>query len=507
MNKKTTMLIILDGWGHREETKDNAILASKKPNFDHLWATYPHSLLKASGEAVGLPEGQMGNSEVGHMTIGAGKPIDTDLVRIDKEIFTGSFSDNPAFMALFNHVLEKNSTLHVMGLVSPGGVHSHENHLFAFLRLAKKNNIKKLAVHVFLDGRDTPPQSGADYVKELETVLESTDPNYFIASVTGRYYAMDRDKNWDRLAYAQKAIFDGEGKPFTGKASGFIRNEYKAGKKDELFEPFSAVDIDKTSRTINPNDAIFFFNYRADRARMLAQKIQEIPAAKNILLVTMTEFSVEFKCAVAYPPLKIETTLGQEISRAGLKQAHIAETEKFAHATYFLNGGRESPYDGEIDILLASRKDIKTHDQAPEMRATAIADAAIGEIRKGTDFVFINFANPDMVGHTAEVPAIVKAIETVDTELGRIIAELEKAGGIALITADHGNAEINVDPETGDKHTSHTISPVPCILTDIDPNIKISSGGLKDVAPTILDLLHLTKPAAMSGNTLIEVKK
>ena len=506
---KTTMLIVLDGWGYREDTKDNAILASEKPYFDHLWKIYPHSLLKASGNAVGLPEGQMGNSEVGHTTIGAGAIIDTDLVRIDKAIADGSFEQNSSVQALFTHVKKNNSTLHVQGLVSPGGVHSHQEHLFAFLRIAKKNAVPKVAIHVFTDGRDTPPQSASEYIRSLEAIIEELNtglpkdkPAFFIATISGRYYAMDRDKNWDRLARVEQALFECTGNVCSIKPSSYLDEQYKAGKNDELLEPTVCATPEGTGCAIEKNDAVFFFNFRADRARMLSEKLISRAKDENIMFVTLTVYSTDFACEIVFPPTKIETTLGQEIERAGYDQAHIAETEKFAHATYFLNGGREKPYNGERDILLPSRKDVKTHDEAPEMRAEAIADAAIQEIEKKTPFIFINFANPDMVGHTANVPAIITAIQTVDRELKRVITALEKAGGRAIIIADHGNAEVNIDPETGAKHTAHTTNPVPCILTSHD--FSLVDGGLSDVAPTILALMDIEKPNGMTGNSLLK---
>ena len=507
--QKTTILIVLDGWGYRVETKNNAIAESKKPFFDLIWNTYPHSLLKASGNAVGLPEGQMGNSEVGHTTIGAGAIIDTDLVRIDKAIADGDFEKSPAIQDLFTHVKKYDSTLHVQGLVSPGGVHSHQEHLYAFLKLAKINNVPQVAIHVFTDGRDTPPQSASSFLKTLEAVLaelnidEPADkPRFFIATISGRYFAMDRDHNWDRLAQTEKALFECEGNVCAIKPSAYLEEQYKEGKNDELLEPTVCATPEGSGCAIEKDDAVFFFNFRADRARMLSEKLIAMAKDENIMFVTLTEYSSDFACEVVFPPMKIDTTLGQEVAKAGLDQAHIAETEKFAHATYFLNGGREAPYKGERDILLPSRKDVKTHDQAPEMRAEAIADAVIEEIKKNTPFIFVNFANPDMVGHTANVPAIIKAVEVVDTQLKRVITALTEAGGQAIIIADHGNAEINIDPITGTKHTSHTTSPVPCILTSHE--YTLNDGGLSDVAPTILALLGIPKPKEMTGVSLLK---
>lgn len=499
--KKPVMLIILDGWGYREEIKDNAIASAKTPFFEYLWKRYPHSLLKASGNAVGLPEGQMGNSEVGHTTIGAGKPVDTDLVRISKAIAEGALHTNPEFVALFEHVRKNNSTLHVQGLVSVGGVHSHQDHLFAFLREAKEQGMKKVAIHVFTDGRDTPPQSASKFIKELEALIDELGPEFFIATISGRYYAMDRDNNWDRLAKAEQAVFDCKGNVCEIKPSAYLEEQYKLGKTDELLEPTVCANLNGIGCAFEKNDGVFFFNFRADRARMFTQKLVEKQKNDNIRVVTLTEYCADYVCHVAFPPSNIVYTLGSEVARANLSQSHIAETEKFAHATYFLNGGNEKPYVGENDIMLPSRKDVKTHDEAPEMRAEAIADKAIEEIEKGIDFIFINFANPDMVGHTANVPAIIKAIETVDAQLKRVIEALDKKGGVAFITADHGNAEVNVDPVTGTKHTAHTTNPVPAILTDTA--YKMKDGGLADIAPTILSLLGIKKPTEMTGMPLI----
>jgi len=500
-NSKQVMLIVLDGWGYREDTKDNAIKASKTPNFDRLWSTYPHTLLNASGLAVGLPEGQMGNSEIGHQTIGAGKVIDTELVRIDKAIETGEFAQNKALISLFDHVKKNNSTLHVQGLLSDGGVHSHENHLFAFLRTAKAAGIKNIAIHIFTDGRDTAPQSAGKYIKELEDVLLEIGVGK-IASISGRFYAMDRDNNWDRLAKTEKAIFECKGNVCSITPSDYVNELYKQGKLDEHLEPIICLDYEGKGCSIADNDAVFFYNFRADRARMISSKLMERRDAQNICFATMTEYGSEFKCLVAFPPSKIETTVAAEISKSGLTQAHIAETEKFPHATYFLNGGVEKPYPGEKHIMLDSRKDVPTHDLAPKMRAEGIADKAIEEINGGTNFIFINFANPDMVGHTANVPAIIIAIEETDKQLGRVIEALEKRNGVAFITADHGNAEVNIDPVTGKNHTSHTINPVPAIVTSHDVKLK-DQGGLSDIAPTILNIFNIDKPVVMTGKSLI----
>ncbi len=506
MQKKQAVLIVLDGWGYREDAMHNAVAAARKPFFDSLWKKYPHTLIEASGEAVGLPEGQMGNSEIGHTTIGAGKAMDTDLVRIKKAIkagATGDFFANPAFLALFEHVKKYDSTLHIKGLVGQGGVHAHSDHLHAFLEACKMHGVSKVALHLFTDGRDTAPQSAAEFIRELEKVMKATGVGR-IATATGRFYAMDRDNNWDRVARAEDAIFEAKS-AHTHKnvvVSDVIEDLYKNGIKDEHLEPIVFLDENGKGYKVEKNDGIFFFNFRSDRARQFSKKIAERAEKDNLCFVTLAEYEKTLKALVAFTPAAIETTLAAEISKAGLTQAHIAETEKFPHATYFLNGGREKPHDGEKHIMLESRKDVPTHDLAPKMRAEGIADAAVKEIEAGTDFLFINFANPDMVGHTANVPAIVEAIEEVDLQLSRVVKALEAKGGVAFITADHGNAEVNVDLVTGEKHTAHTINPVPVIWTDTAAKLK-PTGTLADIAPTLLAHFGLPKPKTMTGESLL----
>ena len=500
--KRQTMLIVLDGWGYRQDTKDNAVAAADTPFFNDLWAKYPHALLKASGDAVGLPEGQMGNSEVGHTTIGAGKIIDTDLVRIGKAIVAKELGKNPSLISLFDHTKKNNSTLHLMGLIGNGGVHAHSDHLFAVIQAAKDAEVKKIAIHAFTDGRDTPPQSAAGFLRELETFLKEIGVG-FIATVSGRFYAMDRDNNWDRLAKAEQAMFEGKGIVCKIAPDQFVDGLYKQGKLDEHLEPIVCLDESGKATTVQKGDSVFFFNFRADRARMLTKKIIERTKEMDLCLVTMTEYSAEFKCLVAFPPMTIEVTLASEISKAGLTQAHIAETEKFPHATYFLNGGKEAPNPGETHEMLPSRKDVPTHDLAPKMRAEAIADKALEFIENKTDFIFINFANPDMVGHTANVPAIIEALEETDKQLGRVVMGMQKVGGVVFITADHGNAELNVDQETGVKHTSHTTNPVPAIITDKALAMR-PTGGLCDVTPTVLALLGVKQPKEMTGQSLLK---
>jgi 2,3-bisphosphoglycerate-independent phosphoglycerate mutase len=500
MNKKQIILIVLDGWGHREDGTHNAIATAKTPYFDSLWRDFPHTVLDASGEEVGLPTGQIGNSEVGHMTIGAGCVIDTDLVRITKAMRANEFMTNPAISAAFDHVKKNDSTLHIIGLLSPGGVHSHEAHAHGLFRAAHATGITKIAIHAFTDGRDTPPQSAVTSLKALEELIEELGVGK-IASASGRFYAMDRDNNWDRLEKAEEALFTGTGNKTNQKASDHIHELHGNGIIDEHLVPTLFVAEDGTATTIQKNDAVVFFNFRPDRARMFSKKIAEKASEMNLAFATLTRYDETVQSLVAFAPGTIETTIAAEISRAGLTQAHIAETEKYAHATYFLNGGNEKEHPNEAWILLESRKDIQTHDLAPKMRAQEIADAAITEIEKGTNFLFINFANADMVGHTANEPAIVEAVEEVDKQLARVGAALAAQNGVMFITADHGNAETNIDEQSGERHTAHTMNKVPAIITEAGLTLR-ANAGLADIAPTVLKLLNLPIPKVMSGESL-----
>lgn len=498
--RKPLVLIVLDGWGHRDDRENNAIAAANTPYFDSLLRDFPHSLVDASSMSVGLPEGQMGNSEVGHMTIGAGRIIDTDFVRISKAAKENEFVTNPAFVELFAHVRKHGSVLHVKGLVSPGGVHSHTEHLYAFLDAAKRSGVEKIAIHAFTDGRDVGPRSAAAYLRELEDVIDDLGIG-FIATATGRFYAMDRDNNWDRIGKVEQALFRNEGvRAYRNRRASDVMEElYAEGVVDEHLEPVVFLDEDGEGYRIDENDGVFFFNFRSDRARELSAKTIEYAQEKNICFVTLTEYDSTQKTLVAFPQIRPETTIAEQLSRAGLTQAHLAETEKYAHATYFFNGGRQLPFPGEEHILVESRKDIKTHDQAPEMRAREIADKAIEALDKGTDFLFINFANADMVGHTGNVPAIITAVETVDRELRRVIEKTLALGGIAIVTADHGNAEQNIDVSTGETHTAHTVNRVPFIVT---APCTLENGTLADIAPTALSLMRLPIPPEMTGKVL-----
>jgi len=516
MNKNSLVaLIILDGWGHREETKNNAIAQARTPFFDMLMEKYPHTLLNASEEHVGLPAGTIGNSEIGHMTMGAGKTIDTELVRINKAVRNNELITNNALLQLVAHVKKHNSTLHILGMVSPIGVHSHQEHLHKLLEAVKKMRVEKVVIHAFTDGRDAPPTENHKYFANLEKVLEDLGIGR-IATATGRYFAMDRDKNWNRTEKAEKAIFENVGKVYKNRKPPEVLKElYKEGAMDEYLEPVIFLDDTGKDYSIQKNDGIFFFNFRTDRTRQLSYKIMERAKKQNLFFATMTEYHPDIEAVVAFPPIKIKTTLAAEISKAGLTQAHIAETEKYGHVTFFFNGGKQDTHKGEGHYLIESRKDIPTHDFAPEMRAKEIADKAIERLEAGDDFLVVNFANADMVGHTANKPAIITAVETVDRELKRVVEKILKNNGAAIVTADHGNAELNIDPATGEKHTAHTTNLVPCILItsntlplplgeDRGEGLLRSGGTLADIAPTILKLLNLKIPAKMTGRSLIE---
>ena len=502
--KKQVVLIILDGWGYDEKTEHNATGEAHTPTVDRLWHDCPHLLLDTSGLAVGLPPGTIGNSEVGHLTIGAGTNIDTDLVRANKAIEDGTYGTMSVFENLFAHVKKTGGTLHVAGLLSDAGVHTTDEHLFAFLRAATTAGVSDIAVHVFTDGRDTPPQSGVRYVRRLQRVLDEIGTGR-ITSVSGRYYAMDRDKNWDRLNVFTDVLFKGKGLTSASSADIVLEERYAQGETDEFIVPTMLTDTNRPFVPLKKGDGFFFFNYRADRARMLTSRLLERADVENLYVATMTSYENSFTRAhVVFPPLSPATTLGAEISGAGLSQAHIAETEKYAHATYFLNGGREEAYPDEEDILIPSRKDVSTYDLAPEMGANAIADKAIEKVRAGVDFVFINFANADMVGHTANIPAIINALETVDAALGRVLDALMENGGVAIVTADNGNAEVNFDNISEQPHTSHTVNPVQCMMT-VKGSITKNRGTLADIAPTVLTLLGLPVPPAMTGDILVHI--
>jgi len=498
--QRPVALVILDGWGHREEAEHNAIFDAKTPVFDALWKNHPHTLLEASGLAVGLPEGQMGNSEVGHTTIGAGKAIDTDLVRINKACADGSIATNPALVKLFEHVEASGGTLHLYSLLSEGGVHAHQNHLFAIIAAAAKRSIKQIAIHVFTDGRDVAPTAARDSMKRLAEVLEKA-PQAFVASVSGRFYAMDRDNNWDRVNQTVDAAIKGVGDVVALDPAQYIEAFYGSGTFDEYIPVARFANAAGELVSVQDGDACFVVNFRKDRVRMLTSALLEHSVERPILVGTMTQYDANFIVEVAFAPEEITTTLAKEVSLAGFTQVHFAETEKFPHAPDFLDRVVEVPHFGEEHVLLASNKNVASHDLAPEMKAAEIADAACEHIAKGVDFTFINFANADMVGHTANHAAIVKGVETVDTALGRVIDAMNAVGGVTIVTADHGNAEQTHDPAIDERHTSHTTNLVPCIVVG-DSRALRESGDLTDLAPTVLELLGCAIPEAMTGRVL-----
>ena len=470
-------LVILDGWGCAPPGPGNAVSLAETPNFDRLWAEYPHTTLKASGEAVGLPHGQMGNSEVGHLTIGSGRVLDQDLQRINRAIEDGSFFENRALKAAFG----KGGDVHLLGLVSKGGVHSHLNHLKALLRFAPE----RTWIHAFTDGRDVSPHAAEHDLAEL--------PADRIATVCGRYYAMDRDQRWERTQRAYDAIVDGKGKR-ADDAIEAIKASYDGDVTDEFIEP---VVLEGRPR-LGPDDAAIFFNFRPDRARQLSQKLLE----GGFDLTTMTRYSHELDCPVAFGEREVDETLAQALAEQGVKQLHVAETEKYAHVTYFLNGGREEEWGGETRILVPSPREVGTYDKKPEMSASEVAERFCSELDSdGYGFAIVNFANPDMVGHSGVIPAVVKAVETTDACLGEVVETVQRLGGGTLVTADHGNAEQMYEEDGTSPHTAHTSNPVPLIVTDPDATLR-EDGELRDLAPTAISYLGLTKPLQMSGENL-----
>jgi 2,3-bisphosphoglycerate-independent phosphoglycerate mutase len=498
------VLVIFDGWGLRAAHEANAILKARTPVMDRLYRTQAHTEIEASGEAVGLAAGVMGNSEVGHLTIGAGRVIYQDVMRITKAVETGELFRNRRLMEAMRSAAREHKTLHIWGLLSDGSVHSHIDHLMALLEMASKEGVADIAVHAVLDGRDKPPRSALPFIDQLEAKLKEIGCGR-IATVSGRYYAMDRDKRWDRTERAWLAIVMGEGKP-ENSARNAVEAAYADGKNDEFVEPC----VIGEPHPMRDGDQVICFNFRADRARQMTAAIAledfsgfKRPRLPKVGYVCLSEYDRTFNLPLAFGPEEVRNTLAEALARAGIRNLRIAETEKYAHVTYFLNGGIEQPFAGEDRILIPSSK-VATYDLEPAMRAAEIATRAAGEITSGKfGVVVMNFANPDMVGHTGSMEATVKAIESSDAALGTVIDAVEKAGGIALITADHGNAEFMADPATGQPHTAHTTNPVPLILYDRWFKGRLKDGGtLADVAPTLLAIIGLEKPPEMSGRDL-----
>jgi 2,3-bisphosphoglycerate-independent phosphoglycerate mutase len=474
------VLIILDGWGCAPPGPGNAVDLADTPVFDRLWANLPHTTLKASGEVVGLPPGQMGNSEVGHLTIGSGRILYQDLMRVNKAIEDGSFFENDVLRGAF----ERGTNVHLLGLVSYGGVHSHIDHLRALLRFAPE----KTWIHAFTDGRDVSPHASVHDLAEL--------PEDRITSVSGRYYAMDRDGRWDRTERAFDAVVRSSPVTGTGPVT-YVQQQYDAGVTDEFIEPVHFED----RPGIQPGDTAIFFNFRPDRARQLSQKLLEA----GVDLTTMTRYRDDLDCPSAFEEQVVDNTLAEILSANGARQLHCAETEKYAHVTYFFNGGREEEWPGETRILIPSPREVGTYDKKPEMSAPEVADRFAAEIGGGYRFGVVNFANPDMVGHTGSIPAAVTAVETTDRCLGRVLEAIEAAGGVALVTADHGNAETMLADDGISPHTAHTTNPVPLVATASGAVVR-DGGELSDLAPTCLELLGIQPPAEMSGQNLLHLE-
>jgi len=505
--RRPVMLVVLDGWGWREEAADNAIRQARTPTFDRLWASCPHAFLHTSGEDVGLPSGQMGNSEVGHLNIGAGRLVLQDLPRINASIAGGDIERAPALKRLIERLRQTGGSCHLMGLVSPGGVHSHQDHAAALASILAAASVPTL-VHAFTDGRDTPPRSAGEDIARLLAALPRAVP---IATVSGRYYAMDRDKRWDRVAKAYHAIVDAEG-PHFADAPAAIADAYTHEISDEFVVPAVVGDY----RGMRDGDGVLCFNFRADRVREILTALLDPDftgfarrrTVRIAVAVGMTQYSEQLDAFLEtiFPPQTLANVLGQVVADAGRSQLRMAETEKYPHVTYFLNGGEEKPYRGEDRIMVPSPK-VATYDLKPEMSAPQLTDKAVEAIGSHQyDLIVLNYANPDMVGHTGSLAAAIKAVETVDTGLGRIAEAIAKAGGALLVTADHGNCELMRDPDTGGPHTSHTTNPVPVLLLG-GGNVSLTSGRLADVAPTLLELMDLPQPAEMTGRSLLRGTK
>ena len=508
MKNKLTMLMILDGFGKNPNKEGNAIEIAKTPNIDKLMKENPTTTIYTSGLHVGLPEGQMGNSEVGHTNIGAGRIVYQELTRITKSIEDGDFFSNEELCEAIENCKKNNSKLHIMGLLSDGGVHSHQRHLFAILELAKRKGFEDVYVHCFLDGRDTPPASAENYILKLEEKMKDKEIGK-IATLSGRFYAMDRDKRWQRVQKAYDAMVRGEGIKATSAVMA-IEASYQKEVFDEFVEPTVICSGDKPVATIENNDSVIFFNFRPDRAREITRTIVD----KDFKEFETKDLNVHFVCftqydetmpnvKIAFKPTNLKNTFGEYISEKGLKQLRIAETEKYAHVTFFFNGGNEKQYDGEDRILVPSPK-VETYDLKPEMSAYEVTEKVIEQIESEKyDSIILNFANPDMVGHTGSLEAAVKAVETIDECVGKIITAINKVNGVLLITADHGNVEQMIDYKTGEPHTAHTTNPVPLILVGMG-DVRLKEGKLADLAPTMLEIMGLEKPEEMTGESIIE---
>jgi len=501
------MLIVLDGWGIGKDPTVDATRLANIPFYRGLLKEYPHTILECSGEAVGLPEGQMGNSEVGHLNLGAGRIVYQDFARINKAIRNGEFRKNPALLKAIGSVGSDNHALHLLGLVSDGGVHSHINHLYALVDMAIECGVKKIFIHAFMDGRDTPPKSGIQYIKDLEAFLKDR-PSARIATVSGRYWAMDRDRRWERIEKAYRAIVHGNGRTVRS-AIDAVEEGYRKGETDEFIIPTVIYNNSEPVGRIRDGDSVIFFNFRADRARELTRALNDRDftyfsrgrAPQLSSYVTMTLYDETFPYPVAFPPVQLKNIIGEVLSKHNLRQLRIAETEKYAHVTYFFNGGEERSFPGEDRCLIPSPKDVPTYDHKPEMSAYEVTEEVLKRLGSGVyDFILLNFANPDMVGHTGVMKAAIRACEVIDECLRRITDEVISSGGMIIITADHGNCDEMMND--GSPHTAHTMNPVPLIILKKGITLR-DSGILADVAPTILELMGIEKPEEMTGQSLI----
>ena len=508
--KRTLALIILDGWGVSEETQDNAIALAQTPVWDRLWQECPHTLIQGSGEYVGLPDGQMGNSEVGHLNLGAGRVVYQEFTRIEKAVMETGLADNQVLTDALARAKADGKAVHVLGLLSPGGVHSHEEQIFAMLKLAAVNGVPELYMHAFLDGRDTPPRSAKASLERLDAVFAELGHGR-TASICGRYYAMDRDKRWDRTERAYRLLRDGNGAYRADNAVEALNMAYQRDENDEFVAPTSICRDGEAPVCIKDGDVVIFMNFRADRARQITQVLIDPdfsefargPAPKLGRFVCLTEYKKDFGLPVAFPPATLKNSFGEFVSNHGMKQLRIAETEKYAHVTFFFNGGEERSFEGEDRILIPSPK-VATYDLQPEMNAGELTDRLIEAITGGKyDVIICNYANPDMVGHTGKLDAAIKAVETIDACLGRLETAARTSGAELLITADHGNIELMSNPETHQAHTAHTENPVPLLYVGRPARMDPNGGALSDVAPTMLRIMNLKAPEEMEGRPLV----
>ena len=504
MPGRLVVLCILDGWGYRSEARNNAVALGNTPTFDHYWKSAPRCFLRTDGEQVGLPSGQFGNSEVGHMNLGAGRIVLQDLPRIDHAVDNGKIENSPPFSSLVGAVKQSGGRVHLMGLLSPGGVHAHQRHMIHIASSLDKAGVEA-CVHAFLDGRDTPPRSALGYVESFEEAIGPMN-NVRLASVSGRYYAMDRDRRWERTKLAFDMLVHGQ----AHKTESFLQSinqAYANDLSDEFIEP----TCEASYPGMNDGDALLCTNFRADRCRQLLSALVEPefdgfsrsrrPVFAGCVGMTSYSSALDHQMTALFDERAIEQTLGEVVAAAGLPQTRMAETEKYPHVTFFFNGGREEPFENEQRHLVPSPK-VATYDLKPEMSAVELNQAFLA-LEQSSGFILINFANPDMVGHTGDLQAAIKAVETVDRCLGELLARIERLNGVAIVTADHGNCELMVDPDTGEPHTAHTTNPVPCFVVGLPASVRLSDGKLADIAPTILDLLDIEKPVQMTGDCLL----